>query len=107
MGKKQIPLAKVIGELRSQLRQAREQGKDEEPRFLVDEAEIELQVGVTTEGEGGVGVNFWVYTAEAGGKLARASVQTIRLTLRPEDASGGRWRTGGVAPVPPEATGES
>lgn len=80
-----LPLAEVIASLRSGLNQARADGHAEKDlRFLVEEAEVELQFGVTKGVEGKVGVNFWVYSAEGGPKLEQEAVQTIRLKLKPE-----------------------
>lgn len=95
--KTKLPLSDVISHLRSELRKARLEGEGEEPRFLVDDAEIELQVGVTSGVDGKVGVKFWVYSAEAGGKLEQQAVQKIRLKLKPQDASGGIYKTSGTA----------
>lgn len=79
-----LPLEEVIASLRSGLKQARADGKEEDIRLLVQEAEVELQFGVTKGVEGKVGVNFWVYSAEGGPKLEQEAVQTIRLKLQPK-----------------------
>ncbi|NQV28868.1 MAG: hypothetical protein HQ518_31320 [Rhodopirellula sp.] len=79
-----LPLADVIASLRNGLKQARADGLEEDIRLLVKEAEVELQFGVTKGVDGKVGVNFWVYSAEGGGKMEQEAVQTIRLTLKPE-----------------------
>lgn len=80
-----LPLAEVIASLRSGLEQARVDGQEKNDiRFLVKEAEVELQFGVTKGVDGKIGVNFWVYSAEGGPTLEHESVQTIRLKLKPE-----------------------
>lgn len=87
-GDHRLPLAEVIGSLRSGLHQALMEGGDERVRFLVSEAEVELQFGVTKGVDGKVGVNFWVYSAEGGGKMEQEAVQTIRVKLLPKDGEG-------------------
>ena len=67
------------------MKQARADGQEEDIRLLVKEAEVELQFGVTKGVDGKVGVNFWVYSAEGGGKMEQEAVQTIRLKLEPKD----------------------
>ena len=78
-----MSLADMIVKLRKDLRQAQQQAADEDLRFLVEEIELEVQVTTAKEGEGKVGVNFWVYTAEAGGALRREDAHTLRLKLKP------------------------
>jgi hypothetical protein len=78
-----MSLADMIVKLRKDLRQAQEQAANENLRFQVEEIELEVQVTTAKEGEGKVGVNFWVYTAEAGGSLRREDAHTLRLKLKP------------------------
>jgi hypothetical protein len=73
----------MIVKLREDLRQAQRQAEEEDLKFQVEEIDLELQVTMATEAEGKVGVNFWVYTAEAGGGVGRESAQTVRLKLKP------------------------
>jgi hypothetical protein len=78
-----MSLADMIVKLRKDLRQAQEQAANENLRFQVEEIELEVQVVTAIEGEGKIGVNFWVYTAEAGGGLRREDAHTLRLKLKP------------------------
>ena len=59
MDDSEFDLAEVIECLRQQLRESRIKGVGQTPRFLVDEAEVELKVGVTGKREGGL--NFKVF----------------------------------------------
>ncbi|MBF0603177.1 MAG: hypothetical protein HQL07_05720 [Nitrospirae bacterium] len=86
MGK--IALAEMISSLRSELQQAQDEGKDKELRFAVGDVELELQVTVTKEGTVGGGVKFWVYEANAGGKVAEQMVQKIKIKLAPVGSDG-------------------
>lgn len=78
-----MSLADMIVKLRKDLRQAQQQAANENLRFQVEEIELEVQVITAIEGEGKIGVNFWVYTAEAGGGLRREDAHTLRLKLKP------------------------
>jgi hypothetical protein len=79
-----MSLAEMILNLRKDLREAQKQAEKEDLRFQVEEIELEVQVTTAKEGEGKVGVNFWVYTAEAGGGIRREDAHTLRLKLKPE-----------------------
>ena len=100
MGDSEFDLAEVIECLRQQLREARINGVGQTPRFLVDEAEVELKVGVTREGEAGMNFKVFGLGIGANASLASEAVQTIKLKLRPTDPDGGDWETAGTAPVP-------
>lgn len=84
-----IPLSAMLAELREELLQAQEAGKGSDLKFRIDDIEIELQVVTTQEGEGGVGIKFWVLGADAKGKVAEAKTQTLKLKLRPVHAPTG------------------
>ncbi|MEL6106000.1 MAG: trypco2 family protein [Planctomycetota bacterium] len=92
-----LPLSDVISHLRSELIDAQAKAEGEELRFLVEEAQIELQVGVTKGADGKVGVKFWVYSAEGGGKLEQETTQKITLKLKPEE-NGRAFKASGTAP---------
>lgn len=86
-----MSLADMIVKLRKDLRQAQQQAAGEDLRFQVEEIELELQVTTATEAEAKAGVNFWVYTAEAGGGRSFEDAHTLRLKLKPvpgEEKSG-------------------
>ncbi|MCO6459719.1 MAG: hypothetical protein J5I93_30880 [Pirellulaceae bacterium] len=78
-----IPLRDVANQLREEIDNLRRESENQQLRFLVDEAEVELQVGLTFDGGGKIGFNCWLYSVEAGANIERATVQTIRLKLKP------------------------
>jgi hypothetical protein len=83
-----IPLAEAISALRTQLAEAQRQGRDQEIRFEVGDVEVEFQVVVEREAEAGGKIGFRLFglgsEATAGGKLADARTQMIKLTLTPK-----------------------
>jgi len=100
MNDSEFELAEVIDSLRQQLRNARIKGVGQSPRFLVDEAEVELKVGVTDKGDAGLNFKVFGVGFEANASLATEAVQTIKLKLRPTDPDGGQWETAGTGTVP-------
>jgi hypothetical protein len=84
-----IALAALIAELRHELAVAQTQGAGQHPRLRIEEAEIELQVVITSEDSAGIGVKFWVLNADVKDKRADATTQKIKLKLKPSDAEGG------------------
>lgn len=89
MSASRMSLADMIVKLRKDLRQAQKQAEREDLKFQVEEIELEVQVTTAQEGEAKMGVNFWVYTAEAGGGVSREDSHTLRLKLKP--LTGGDW----------------
>ncbi len=75
------PLSQVLIQLRKDLLEAQKEGEGKDLRFLVQDAEVELQVVATTETKGGAGVRVWVLSAEGGGKVGETVTQTLRLKL--------------------------
>jgi hypothetical protein len=88
--KARIPLAKMLGQLRSELLEAQQEGEGKDLRFLVDDIEIELQIATTQEGTGGVGIKFWVINADAKLKGAEVKTQKVKLKLTAVDSEGNR-----------------
>jgi len=78
-----IELAEMIKSLRSELEKAQAEGDGKDVRFLVGDVDLELQVGLSQKGGVGGKVDFWVYSAEASGELAKQTTQTIKLKLIP------------------------
>ena len=83
-----IPLSELVEHLRSELRKAVLQGQGSEPRFLVVETELELEVVATKNLEGGGGVQFWVLKADAKTSKESAHTQKVKVKLRPVDETG-------------------
>jgi Trypsin-co-occurring domain 2 len=84
----EIPLASMIQALRRELLRAEAGGKNEDLQFTVGDIELELQVGVTTEGEAKTEIKFWVLSLGATGSVAKERVQTVRLRLTPATSKG-------------------
>jgi hypothetical protein len=84
MAASRIPLSDLIAELRHELAVAQEKGKGLEPKLLVEEAEIELQVVVTHEDSVGLGVKFWVLNADVKDRASDAATQRVKLKLKPD-----------------------
>lgn len=74
-----VPLAAMIRELRSELEEAAAAGEGSELVFGLGPIELELEVGVTGEKGGEVGIQFWVVTL--GGSASKATSRTQRMTL--------------------------
>ena len=90
-----IPLSELITELRSELAKAQKQGAGKEPRFKIEEIEIELKVGITKEAEAGGKVKFWVYEAGLKGGVSEQDLQRVLLTIKPIGAKGADGKQAG------------
>jgi len=97
-----IELAAMLKGLRSELAKAKLNGEGDDIRFLVGDVELELQVGVSQKGGVGGKVDFWVYSAEVSGELAKQTTQTIRLKLTPAQLNS---ETGELDPLNVNSTG--
>ena len=81
-----IALADMIEELRNELQDAVERGRERSIRFELGEVTLEAEVEV--EGEVKGGVKFWVFSGvEAAGRTGRT--QKISLKLLPKGEDGG------------------
>jgi hypothetical protein len=78
-----IELAELIGQLRTELTDAMEDGTGASLRFELASVELELTVAVSKEGQSGAKIRFWVVDAGIDGKLASSTTQKIKLTLDP------------------------
>lgn len=85
---KSIPLADLLLGLRKELLEAQERAAQEQLRFRVEEIEVEVQVGTTKVGTVEGGVKFWVVDAGVDGSIESQKLQTLRLKLKPDDATG-------------------
>ena len=86
--KQKIPLSKMLGQLRSELLQAKGEGEGTDLRFLIEDIEIDLQIATTQEDEGGAGIKFWVLDANAKIKDAEVHTQKVKLKLKAVEAEG-------------------
>ena len=83
-----IPLADAVANLRAELLDAIEKGDESRLRFDIKGIELELNVVVTREGQGGGKVSFKLFglgaEANLGGKISDAMTQKLKLTLQPK-----------------------
>lgn len=83
-----IPLADAIRALRGEIVDAMREGEGSEVRFRLGPIELEfgLEIGRTSDGEGGIA--FWV--VKLGGRHERtsATTHTVKLVLTPVGADG-------------------
>ncbi|MGA4862156.1 trypco2 family protein [Streptomyces lavendulocolor] len=75
-----IRLAEAIDDLRQELYEAQNLGKDQQFAFAVEEAELELLLELRDSGKADGRLTFGVATVGAGGE--HATVRTHRLTLK-------------------------
>jgi hypothetical protein len=73
-----IELGEVIAELRRELQQAMDTGKDQRLRFELGPVELEATVAVEKGGSGGAKVRFWVIELNEDGKVSQSSTQRVR-----------------------------
>jgi hypothetical protein len=104
----EVPLAQAIKELRAELLQAIDAGKDEPLRFELDSVVLELEVALTTSGGGEAKVGLWsVLTLGGSAEHGRGTTHRLTLTLSPRlaDAKPGEKLQIGddVAGPPPDA----
>jgi len=83
---KGIRVSEAINNLRTELTQAIEEGKDEKVKYKVDAINLELQVEVGHEASAGGGISWWVFSADAKASRTDSRVHTLKLTLQPEAA---------------------
>lgn len=78
-----IPLSDMLAQLRQELVHAQWVGEDSSLKFLVEDIEIELQIATTKGADGGGGVQFWVYNANAKVSASEVNTQKLKLKLKP------------------------
>ena len=104
MNAPKIGLAEAIENLRQELKEATEQGKDQELRLLVDGIELELEIEISKEGgsQGKVSFNLFGSGAEVGvaGQMGKTRAHRIKLSLRPKPPGGeGAYEMGDAVPA--------
>lgn len=102
-----IELADAIGAVRRQLVSAQLAGTQLPTgkllSFSVDKVELEFTGEVKRVGGGGVGVKFWVVSADAKGERSATTSHRVKLTLTPTTVDGQAFKVaGGVSEPPPE-----
>lgn len=88
MAEARISLSDLVAELRQELALAQEKGKGLEPRLVVEEAEIELQVEIQEDNDAEFGVKFWVFNAGMKERQSDVVTQKMRLKLKPTSKTG-------------------
>jgi len=86
---KGLGLAEFLAQLRAEIDRSQEHLKNLgiQPKLNLAEAEVEVSFGVTKEGKGKLGVEFYVFTLEAGGKYGTEQVHKMKLKLEPAAGS--------------------
>jgi hypothetical protein len=84
-----LELAATLRAIRRELKQARDEGAEEELRFRLGPVELELQIEVSNEKDVDGGIKVWVVSLGARGSRSTAKTHTLRLTLHPTDPVGG------------------
>jgi hypothetical protein len=74
-----VTIADAIGQLRSQLTEAIQEGKDKPVRFLLKNVEVELALVFKTAVEGGGGIKAWFL--DISGKASKGDETTHRVKL--------------------------
>ena len=88
---KRIGLAKAIELLRDELAEAQDAGQGHQFKFEISEVEVELLVELQSEGGAGVEAGFGVVSAGIDGKVSRGDTHRLLLKLKVKDAAtGGR-----------------
>ena len=84
----EIELSRMIVELRKTLETAQQEGEGKAIQFLVNETELELNVNMAHDGQGGI--KFYVF--EAGGGVSTEESQRIKIKLQPVTKMDGKYR---------------
>ncbi|MEU1543678.1 trypco2 family protein [Actinacidiphila glaucinigra] len=89
-----ISLSSALEELRQELYKAQDAGSNQQFRFEVEKAELELQVQFHVDGSGKAKVSLGTVGLEVGGGVKHSSTHRLLLTLnvRDEAAGGDRAR---------------
>jgi hypothetical protein len=85
-----VELAEVIRQVRRELEEAREDGRNSSLGFTVDKVSLEFTVQVHRSGSGKGGLRIGVVTAELGGAIDRATTHRVQVDLQPETRDGSR-----------------
>jgi hypothetical protein len=81
-------LAEAIAAVRRELRNAQDEGKDDDIKFLVGPVEMEFQVALSKEGGGNAKVKVYVLELGASAAATRSETHSVRITMTPH-AEGG------------------
>ncbi len=81
---KNIPLSEMIESLRQELAVAIDKGKGQAVGFVVEGAELEVELVAKRTTSGGGGVKFWVVTAEGKAEVGDEVRHRLKLALTPK-----------------------
>lgn len=81
----EIALAEAIKSLRAELKDAFEEGQEQDMRFRPGPIELELEVQIAAEGKGEAKSRFWIVDFSASGSLTRTGTHRIKMTLQAVD----------------------
>ncbi|MFT5698654.1 MAG: hypothetical protein ACI8ZB_001509 [Desulforhopalus sp.] len=77
-----LELSDMIKELRLQLSNAQKDGNGEDIRFIVDDVELELQITVEKQVQGGMSAKFFVLTSKVDGSDKNTVSQKLKLKFK-------------------------
>jgi Trypsin-co-occurring domain 2 len=83
-----IPLARAIEDLRSELLKAAVLGKGQPLQFRLRPIELELKLAVTSEGQVGGAIKFYVVDFSTKGTISDEMTHTLKLVLEPVGSNG-------------------
>ncbi|GAB7005051.1 hypothetical protein JCM18899A_25240 [Nocardioides sp. AN3] len=83
-----IRLADAISQVRRELAQAIEEGRDSPVAFRAGPVELEFEVVVEASAGADAGVRVWVVSLGARGEVKRGDTHRLRVTLTPVDRQG-------------------
>lgn len=99
----QVKLVDAIAQLRRELYDANEAGKNEGLRLEIDAIDIEFEVEITKGGEVGVEFGFRVLSVggkvKAGGELGSNHTHRLKLHLKPKFEGGSVVAVSGRSPI--------
>jgi hypothetical protein len=84
-----VELSAAIGQIRQQLANAMDEGKESPMAFRPGPVELELEVAFSAVGGGEVGVRAWVLSAGIKGEMSRSTTNRLKVTLTPVARDGG------------------
>lgn len=84
-----IQLTEAISELRRQITAAMAEAEGQDLRFRLGGVELEFQVELNRSADAKAGIEVWVVSAGAGGKLSSAETHRVKLSLQPLTDEGG------------------
>ncbi|MFA1541417.1 trypco2 family protein [Actinomadura monticuli] len=82
-----IPLSDAIKQLRMELKEAMEEGKDDELKFEVSSIELELNMVIDTRRKMEGKLSLWKVAAGGGRESGKSSTHRMMLSLKPRGAA--------------------